>query len=99
MPEAQLTDPRKRRHPKDLSPHQNKTSQHVFKKQKRSYPSKSPFPSAFWENLSKIDLTKRALGELDRRNIQAALKFYLPDHPRPRRPITRRAFAKLKKGF
>jgi hypothetical protein len=97
MPEAQLTSPRKRRHPEDLTSHQNKTSQHVFKKQKRSHPSGSQFPPAFWDNLSEIDLTKRALGELDRRNLQAALNSHLP-YPRPRRPNTRRALAELKKG-
>jgi len=72
MPEAQLSNPRKRRNPERLTPQQNKTSQHVSKKQKRSHPSGSQLPPAFWDNLSKIDLTKRALEELDRRNTQAA---------------------------
>jgi len=99
VPEAQLIAPHKRQHPDDLSPHQNKTSQHVFKKQKRRHPSNSRFPTAFWDNLSKIHLTKRALGELDRRNIQAAIESHPPGLPRPHRPITQRAFPEPKKGF
>jgi hypothetical protein len=60
----------------------------------RSHPSGSQLPPAFWDNLSKIDLTKRALEELDRRNTQAALSSR-PPYPRP---ITRRVLAELKKS-
>ena len=83
MPVTQLPNPRKRRHSERLTP-----SQHISKTQKRSHPPGSQLPSAFWDNLSKIDLTKRALEELDRRNTQAALSCgppFLQSH----RPITR----------
>lgn len=99
MPEAQLIAPYKRRHPDDLAPPQNQTSQHVSKRQKPSYPSTSRYPSAFWDNLSKIHLEKGALEELDRRNIKAAIESHPPGHPQPHRPVTRRAFAELEKGF
>lgn len=98
MPEAQLSDPRKRRNPEQLPPQQKRTS-HVSKKQKCSHPSGSQLPPVFWDNLSKIDLTKRALGELDRRNIQVAIRSHPTRHPRLRRQITRSALARLKKGF
>ncbi|KAL8886647.1 MAG: hypothetical protein Q9215_005687 [Flavoplaca cf. flavocitrina] len=97
MPEAQLSNPCKRRNLERLTPQQNKTSQHICKRQKRSHPSGSQLPPAFWDNLSKIDLTKRALRELDRRNLQAALDSHLL-YPRPRQPNTRRALAELKKS-
>ena len=98
MPEAQLSNPRKRRNPERLTPQQNKTSQHVSKKQKRSHPNGSQLPPAFWDNLSKIDLTKRALEELDRRSTQAAPNSQLP-YPRSHQPITRHVLAELKKSL
>jgi len=91
MPEAQLSNPRKRRNPERLTP------QHGSKRQKHSHPSGSEIPPAFWENLSRIDLTKRALKELDRRNTQAALASR-SSCSRPHRPITRRVLAELKKS-
>ena len=97
MSEAQLCNPRKRRNPERLTPQQNKTLQHVSKRQKSSHPNGSQFPPAFWDNLSKISLTKRALEELDRRNTQAALNSR-PPHPRSHRSITRRVPAELKKS-
>ncbi|KAL9034871.1 MAG: hypothetical protein Q9180_005169 [Flavoplaca navasiana] len=72
-------------------------SRDFCKRQKRSHPSGSQLPPAFWDNLSKIDLTKRALRELDRRNLQAALDSHLT-YPRSRQPNTRRALAELKKS-
>lgn len=68
----------------------------VSQRQKRSRPSESSFPPAFWDRLSKIDLTKRALEELDRRNTLATPDSQ-PPHPRPTQQITRHMLAKLKK--
>lgn len=45
--------------------------QPVLKRQKVGYGENNEPPAAFWDNLSKISLTKRALRELDRRNAQA----------------------------
>ncbi|KAF2272254.1 uncharacterized protein EI97DRAFT_386272 [Westerdykella ornata] len=53
-------------------PQPNETSQSRSKKQRLNHSSGSQTPAAFWDNLSKIWLTKRALRELDRRNNQAA---------------------------
>lgn len=77
----------KRRNPEQLTP--PNTSLHVSKKQKRSHPSESLFPPAFWDNLSKVDLTRRALEELHRRNSH-------PPYGRPARPLTRRVRAELR---
>ena len=60
-----------------------------------SHPSESRPPPAFWDNLSKIWLTKRALQELDRRNSQATLSSF-PLSCQQHRPITRRALAEWK---
>ncbi|KAF2189960.1 hypothetical protein K469DRAFT_452169, partial [Zopfia rhizophila CBS 207.26] len=49
-------------------------------------PSGSQPPPAFWDNLSKIWLTKRALRELDQRNTQAAPSPPRSPHRRARRP-------------
>ncbi|MCJ1381926.1 hypothetical protein MMC17_005038 [Xylographa soralifera] len=88
MPKTQ----RKHRTSEQLMSLQNKGSQHVSKKQKRSHSNGFQYPPAFWDNLSKIDLTKRALKELDRRNAQAALHLP-PAYPRSSRPITQRNLA------
>jgi len=61
------------------------------------YEAQSQPPVAFWDNLSQLWLTKRALRELNRRNTQAA-----PSPPssrqRSHRPLTRRTPAELKKN-
>jgi hypothetical protein len=92
MPESPLSSSRKRR---SELPQRNETSRPVSKRQRLSPPSGSQPPPAFWDNLSKIWLTKRALRELDRRNTQAA-----PTPPRSlyraRRPVTRNCLAKSK---
>jgi hypothetical protein len=88
MPVTQLSIPRKRRHSEQLTAQQNETSQHTSKRRKCSHPDGSQFPSAFWDNLSYVDLTKRALEELDRRNTQAALSCG-PPFVQSHRPITR----------
>jgi hypothetical protein len=95
---TQLSIPRKRRHSERLAPQQHKTTEHVSKRQKRSHPVGSQFPSVFWDNLSKIHLTERALEELERRNAQVALTSGLPIL-RSHRPITRSVLAERKKGF
>jgi len=70
MLESSPPSPRKRQRPE--SPEQTGTSQPPFKKQRLNHPSGSQPPPAFWDNLTKLWLTKRALLELDRRNSQAA---------------------------
>lgn len=96
MLESQLSNPRKRRYPEQLTPPHNKASQCLCKKRKRTHVNEVQCPPVFWDNLSKIDLTKRALEELDRRNNQATLSSHSPD-PGLRRPINRRTRAELKK--
>ncbi|KAF2691383.1 hypothetical protein K458DRAFT_285165, partial [Lentithecium fluviatile CBS 122367] len=66
------------------------------KKQRFNHPSGSQPPSAFWDNFSKLWLTKRALRELDRRNRQATLSPSHPPHRRARRPVTRQIIAEQK---
>ena len=97
MPEAQPLNPRKRRSSERPTPQQDEVLQHGSKRQKRSHLNRYLFPPAFWDNLSKIDLTKRALEELDRRNTEAAQKSG-PAHLRLRRPITRLGRTRLKKS-
>jgi hypothetical protein len=91
MLEAQLSSSRKRQRPEPLQP--NETSQPVSKKQRFCYPSGSQPPVAFWDNLSKIWLTKRALRELNRRNAQAAPSPSRLPHRRVHRPLTRNFLA------
>ena len=96
MLEVQLSNSRKHRSSEQSTP-QNKTLEHVSKRQKRSHTSGTQLPPAFWDNLSKIDLSKRALEELDRRNSQSALRSrqaYL----RSQRPIAQRGLTQLKKS-
>ena len=92
MPEEQLSNLRKRRHSEHLSTY------HGSKKQKYGHPSASQFPPAFWDNLSKVDLTKRALEELNRRNTRASLNSRTFS-PRSHRPITRRFLAERNESF
>ena len=60
-----------------------------------SHPSESRPPPAYWDNLTKIWLTKRALQELGRRNSQATLSSF-PLSCQQHHPITRRALAEWK---
>ena len=64
MPEASLCNLRKRRNPEQVTTQQSGHLQHVSKKQKHHHSAGSQLPTAFWDNLSKIDLTKRALNDL-----------------------------------
>jgi hypothetical protein len=94
MPEPQLSNPRKRQPSEQLPLSVNETSQPRSKKQKLTHPSGSQLPVAFWDNLSKVWLTKRALRELDRRNTASSPRS---PYQRPHRFVTRRAYAELKK--
>jgi hypothetical protein len=98
MPEPPLSSPRKRQR-EEQHPLQFKgTSQHLPKKRKVSHPvSGFQTPAAFWDNLSKIWLTKRALRELERRNSQAALSLPRSSYRRRHRPVTRLGLAEWKK--
>lgn len=94
--QQQLSNSYKRR-PKEQHPlQQDQTSQPQLKRQRLSYhsPGSSPRPE-FWDNLSKIWLTKSALKELDRRNTQS-----VPNPPSPyqqvHQPVTQHFFANLK---
>ena len=74
----------------------NGTSQPQLKRQKLNHPTTvSQPPSAFWDSLSKIWLTKSALRELNCRNSQP-----ISSQPRSqsRRPVTRNFFAELKRS-
>lgn len=96
MPELLLSGSRSRRR---LEPSQlNETSRPVSKKQRLSSPSGSHPPPAFWDNLSKLWLTKGALREQDRRNIQAAPSLPRSPHRRARWPVTRDFLAKSKRN-
>ena len=95
MLEPQLSNSRKRQRSLRLPG----TSQPSLKKQKLSHIAVGSQTSpAFWDNLSKVWLTKRALGELERRNVQATQRPHQQfSHRRPHRPVTRRALVELKK--
>ena len=89
------SNPCKRQHP-DQYPFQLKGAcQPVLKKRKIVSRRNNEQPAAFWNNLSEIPLTKRALRELNRRNAQAAP--ISSTHQRTRRPATRRAAAEWKR--
>ena len=98
MPELQLCNPRNRRDAEQAPPQEDKTPLHIAKRQNRSHAIEYTLPPAFWDNLSKVDLTRGALKELDRRNNQATLTPQQPS-PRPLRRITRRALGELQKSF
>lgn len=94
MLELPLPSPRKRQ--RSEPPEQTGTSQPVLKKQRLNHSGGSRPPPAFWDKLSKLWLTKRALRELDRRNSQAALSPSRSPHRRARRPVTRKFIAEEK---
>jgi hypothetical protein len=88
MPEPHPSNPRKRQRSGRRPPPES--AQPVSKKQKLNHPNGYHPPAAFWDNLSKIWLTRRALEEFDRRNTQ-------PTHrSRSDRRVTRRAVAEWK---
>lgn len=67
-----------------------KDTQRITKKHKLDHPSRRP--PRFWDNLSQLELTKGALGELDRRNATEHPPHLHHEHQH-RRPRTRRAAA------
>ena len=61
--------------------HMSEILQPRSKRQKLSYPSGSQPPVAFWDNLSKVWVPKRALRELDRSNAALPLSYRCPPRP------------------
>jgi hypothetical protein len=94
MLKLQLPSPRKRQRSEPAG--QTGTSQPPSKKQRLNHSGGSRPPPAFWDNLSKLWLTKRALRELDRRNSQAPASPSRSPPRRARRPVTRKLIAKQK---
>lgn len=50
--------------------HAQRPQTHLMESQRLNYPTNGSKPPAYWDNLSKIWLTRSALRELDRRNGQ-----------------------------
>ena len=98
MLQPQLPNPRKRQCP-EHSPQVDRALQPLSKREKPSHPNRgSPPPAEFWDNLSKVWLTKRALRELDRRNTRPAPKPPNSLYRRPHRPATRRILTEPSKS-
>lgn len=93
MPEPQPSSPRKRPRLEQRPPQE---SSQPSKRQKLDYPRGSRPPTAFWDNLSTIWLTERALKEFDRRNTQLAPSAHRLLYRRSYRPVTRHAVAEWK---
>lgn len=66
-----------------------------FKSSRKPHSCSKLPPPAFWDNLSKVWLTRRALEELDRRNAQSAFN-QSPVQPKGKKPRTRSAVRELK---
>ncbi len=98
MPELLLSNPRKRQRTEQYALQPNGTSQPQLKRQKLNHPTTGSQPPAFWDNLSKIWLTKRALRELNRRNSQPVSIQPRSRYRRARRPVTRNFLAELKRN-
>jgi len=80
-------NPRKRRTSDWVSSQRENSVQNPFKRQ-RCDSGRDSFPSEFWDNLSEVHLTRRALKELDHRNT-ACVADVLSLHPHPHWLITR----------
>lgn len=96
MPPLPPPNPRKPRRKEPVQP--EKTSRLTPKRQRLKRDSRSQASSAYWDNVSKIWLTKRGLEELDRRTRQARPNPRpnpRPAHPHNCRPLTRSCTAKL----
>ncbi|KAL9117935.1 MAG: hypothetical protein Q9187_005522 [Circinaria calcarea] len=96
MLEPHLSNPRKRQRPEQHSPQLNRISQPPLKRGKLDHPQsevRSRTPAAFYDNLSKVWLTKGALRELDRRNAQSAPRSPCSSRWGSHRPFTRHALA------
>lgn len=101
MPESPLSNPCKRQHTEQYALQLIGPSGTQLKKQKLNHPTTpSQPPAAFWDNLSKIWLTERALRELNQRNSQSAPASNISpsQYLQPRRPVTRRSLAELKRN-
>ena len=86
------SNPRKRQRPSSQAP------QPFPKKQKLTSASASfQYPPEFWDNLSKIWLTRSALKELDCRNARSIVESPSPSCRRITLPVTSRAVAESKK--
>ncbi|MCJ1239536.1 hypothetical protein MMC14_007533, partial [Varicellaria rhodocarpa] len=96
--EARLSNPRKRQRLEQHSPQSNRTTQLLLKgRLNRSHGRARPrTPAAFYDNLSKVWLTKHALRELDRRNAQPTPSSPCLSRRRTHKPFTRYALAELK---
>ena len=74
----------------DVRKRQRSEPSHLTPKKRRL--SDSQPQAAFWDRLSKIWLTKRALRELDRRNSQSTQVLFDSSHERARRQPASRDF-------
>lgn len=88
-------NPRKRQFSQDPSLHANNASPPQSKRQNLS--NCRP-PAAFWDNLSKIWLTRRALRELKRRQTHSTSSKPYPRYRGVRRPSTRNFLAQLRRN-
>ncbi|KAG9229574.1 hypothetical protein BJ875DRAFT_507856 [Amylocarpus encephaloides] len=84
-----FASPPRKRPPQELS-------QPPSKRQKPKYPRGSQPPTSFWDNLSKLWLTKRALKEFDRRNTQLTSSVRHSLSRQAHRQVTRQSIAKWK---
>lgn len=92
MSKSQNSRPRKRQRIEHPPPLPNGVTQPQATRPTLNNQSAEPqSPAVFWDNLSKVWLTKRALRELDRRSSRVHWSC------RPRQPVTQRALAALKK--
>ena len=82
--EGQVSYPRKCQYSEQLASLLDE-AEHASKKRKRTHLGEPQYRPAFWDNLSKVDLTKLALKELDRRNKVTAW-----DPPTPYLQVRRR---------
>lgn len=98
MPELELSNPRKRQRTEPCTLQLNGTSQTQLKKQRLKHPTTVSQLPAFWENLSKIWLTKQALKELNRRNRHPASSQPRSQYRRACQPVMRNFFAELKRN-
>ena len=95
-----LSSPRRRKFAEQDCTPRIDSSQPPRKKQKVCLPAHEVDfrpPSAFWDNLSNISLTRRSLRELNRRNAQSSLIQEDQFCRKLRKPLTRRACAEFKK--
>ena len=97
MPELQLSNPLKRQRTEPRTLQLNGTSQSQLKRRRLKHPTTVSHLPAFWDNLSKIWLTRHALKELNRRNRQPASSQLRSQYRRACQPVTRN-FAELKRN-